>query len=102
MFDEDRAMLNAIKEYTYDLKYPQKNCRASYFDQRSYARWAAQECYVWCLSHIDTPIISAVEEFRDRMDDYSTRPHDDRDTSVMFSIAYDVATDILDILLAMR
>lgn len=97
---EERAIY-AIQEYRYDINHPSSNWPAYYFTQASYSRWAAEEIIIYILSHVNLTPIEAVEEFRDLMEDYATRDRYDKQNSYIFSVAYDVATDIYDILLAM-
>ena len=104
MFDswdfEERAIC-AIQEYRYDINHPSSNWPPYYFAQASYSRWAAEEIIVYILSHVNLTPLEAVEEFRNLMDDYATRDRYDKQNSYIFSVAYDIATDIYDILLAM-
>lgn len=46
--------------------------------------------------------MEVVEEFVRRTDEFSGIEHDERNDSFIFSVAHDVATDILDILRAMN
>lgn len=103
MFDswdfEERAIC-AIQEYGHDINRP-SNWPPYYFAQASYSRWATEEIIVYILSHVNLTPLEAVEEFRNLMDDYATRDKCDKQNSYIFSVAYDVATDIYDILLTM-
>lgn len=60
---------------------------------RSTIKWAQKECIKWIREHSNMPKQLAVETFIEKMDDYSTR---NLHTSLIFSIAKDVATSILD------
>ena len=69
-----------------------------YFEQQSYSRWAANEILSYVLHHLGMSPITAVEEFANLMDEYSCK---NQFSSFGFSVAHDVAMDILDMLLAM-
>lgn len=62
------------------------------FEQRCISLWAAKEILALVKERPDKAI-TIVEEFRDKMDDYSTY---NLQTSFRFSVAKDVAEDICD------
>lgn len=66
--------------------------------QKIYAHWAAIELRNLIDKHRDWEPINAVDEFRYSMDRLSTETKDPHE-SFRLSVACDVATDILDILL---
>lgn len=82
-----------IQQYIRELRQP---CRKKDFMQRSYSLWAAIEILKLVLIKNDIPPIMVVEEFRNKIDGYSLL---NSKSSIIFSIAYDTATDILDNLL---
>ena len=59
---------------------------------RSINRWAAEE-FVRYLKGARSPWVLAAERYIDMVDDFSTH---NQETSVIFSIAYDVAVDLSD------
>ena len=67
------------------------------FQNRSYANWARQEITKAIRNNPDIPASEVVERFAGRMDRYSCM---DSKTSLIFSIAHDVALDVLDELIA--
>lgn len=71
-----------------------------YFEQQSYSRWAANEILRRVQCQKDTPPILVVEEFILKTDRYSCSDHADKSVGLIFSIAHDVATDILDVLIS--
>ncbi len=86
-----------IQEYIYDLREPKFSLKRSYFKQRSYSIWAAEEALRTIRKRKDVNPIYAMEEFVGKMDYYAChRP----DLSYIFSVAYDIGTDILDRLMA--
>jgi hypothetical protein len=64
--------------------------------QESYSRWAAREILVMLEKNRDTPPLILIEQFRDRMDEYSCM---NKYTSYRFSVAKDMAEWIVDLLL---
>lgn len=90
-----------IKDYIADLPEPNCRCRfrRAHFSQRSYSIWAAEEVLRTIRKRKDVSPIYAVEEFVNRMEYFACkRPS----TSYIFSVAYDIGIDILDILIAVN
>lgn len=69
---------------------PAPNLRKECFEYRSYQRWAVNEI-IKAVKESDQHPRRTIEDFMERMDDYSCR---NLNTSLMFSIAKDVAQDI--------
>lgn len=93
-------ILSVIKDYADEyLKVPQRRLSRGDFEQRSYQRWAVDEILRAIEKSNSAPPIVAVEDFIRKMDEFSCKNHR---TSIIFSVAYDVATDILDLLIAMK
>ena len=63
---------------------------------------AAKEILKRIQQHPEIPAINLVEEYVLMTDEFSGIEHDERNDSFIFSVAHDVATDILDILRAMN
>jgi hypothetical protein len=87
-----------VKDYIADLKDPALCMRKDIFNQRSYSIWAAEEVLRAIQKNKDIQPIEVIENFIAKMDQYSLHKSN---TSYIFSIAYDIAVDIADILLAM-
>lgn len=93
-------ILSVIREYAAEyLKEPRRRLPKGLFERRSYQRWAVDEI----LRSIDnskhvSPIV-VVENFIRKTEAFS---HRNSKANLIFSVAHDVATDILDILLAMK
>lgn len=91
----DRA-LSLITSYILELKKPRSYSKKEVFRQRSFAIWAAEECYEYVRTHDYIPPLDAVNAFIRIMEDYSClNPY----ASIYFSIASDTGKDILDKLL---
>ena len=88
-----------IQDYMLDLREPRNLHQRSQFKQSSYSIWAANEIMKYVKEHKSMPTIDAIEDFIRKMDEYSCM---NPDSSFIFSVAHDIAEDILDIFLAME
>lgn len=98
----DNRVISVIEEYMFDLFEPGRNWPKYEFRKRSYGRWAAEEILKSIHHRQDISPMQVVEEFFRRTEEFSGIEHDERNDSFIFSVAHDVATDILDILRAMN
>lgn len=81
-----------IKErYEPPTYYPKRRSAYTNFMQRSYGRWAANEFLLY-LKQNGCHLTESGERFVKMMDEYSCKGKN----SWMFSIAHDVAEDLLD------
>lgn len=94
----DIRAISILQEYIADMPEPRKKCKKQVFLQETYSRWAAEEILKYIQENESRPPVAVVEEFKDRMNHYSLM---NRNSSYIFSVAYDIAMDILDIFLAM-
>lgn len=94
----DIRAISVLQEYIADMPEPRKKCKRYVFLQETYSRWAAEEILRCIQENESRPPITVVEEFKDRMNRYSLM---NPNSSYIFSVAYDIAMDILDIFLAM-
>ena len=88
--------MQIIRGYIVKLKVPVCDWPHSNFKQLSYSRWAAKEVLKYVKEHDSIPPIVAIEEFIRKMDKYSCM---NSNSSYMFSVAHDIAEDILDLFL---
>lgn len=65
------------------------------FAQGSYNRWAMKEIDKYIAQNKDRSIIEVLEEFRYKMDRFACNARTG-EANFMFSVAYDVVTDMLD------
>lgn len=70
--------------------------RKDLYKQCVYGKWALLEIRQYLLEHAQDPLELAIEQYRKLMDEYCLQAKNE-DTSIMFSVAYDVATEMLDI-----
>ncbi len=97
--NNDRV-LSVIQEYADEcLKGPSWRMSKARFKQVSYSRWAIDEIVKSIEASRSVPPVVVVEKFIRKMDDFSCR--NDK-TSIIFSVAHDMAENILDILIAMK
>lgn len=68
------------------------------FEYQSFKRSACEELILYLSSHSDQNPISAIEDFRHMMDDFACRSKTSS-ANFMFSVYYDVATDLLDVMI---
>jgi len=99
----DNRIVSAIEDYIFDLTDPQRNWPTYYFKQVSFSRCAGREILklVKEASSLQESI-DMVADFGIKMRDFASLDHDDKRDAQIFYIAYEVATDILDILNAMK
>ena len=99
----DNRVTSAIEDYIYDLTDPQRNWPEYYFRQVSFSRFAAGEI-LKLVKEASTfqESIDAVADFSIKMKSFAIMDHDNKNDAQIFSLAYEVATDILDILNAMK
>jgi hypothetical protein len=64
-------------------------------DEKAYYEWAADEILVYILSHTKMTPVQSVLDFSDLMRTYMS---ENRETSYIFSFAYDAATAIYGML----
>ena len=69
--------------------------KIDYFKQISYSKWAANELIDLLEHNPNIPPIRLVEEFTEKMDDFSVM---DLPDTIMFSIAKDFSENIEDVL----
>lgn len=96
--------INEIKKYS-DVLY--KTDKKYYemkhedFLNMSYSRCAIEELIDYILEHPEQNIIESIEVFRKTMDDYCCKACGE-ESKMIFSIAYDVSTNVLDYLLTLN
>lgn len=71
------------------------------FEHQSYARSAMDEIRFYLMEHENENPITAVENFRYMVDCFACETKNGG-ANFMFSVYYDVASDVLDVLLGMQ
>lgn len=84
--------------YRPPIRYGIKRCE---FEYQSYKHSAMNEIKFYLLEHQNENPISAIENFRYQMDCFACGTENGI-ANFMFSVYYDVATDVLDTLLGMN
>lgn len=64
----------------------------------SYKHWALNELRLYTLKHLKVDPITCIENFRNIVDDLACNA-ETTDSNFIYSTCYDVATDVLDMLL---
>lgn len=98
----DRTAINMIVEYRENLGEFISSWPEIEFDRVAYSRWAADEIIMHILSHTDWTPMKAVLDFKGIVEQYMCIPTNFSEANFIFDIAYDVACDIVDILVAME
>ena len=99
----DNRVVSAVEDYIYDLVDPQRNWPKYYFKQVSFSRWAAEEILELVKQTLSLhESIDVISDFSIKMKNFALMDHDDKDDARIFYVAYEVGTDILDILNAMK
>lgn len=88
IYDYFEDMQGASDDCALKVRYQQKDIE----NIKVYEKWAISEILEY-INKSDKRTIDAVEEFRDKMDDYACKGN------YIFSIAYDTATCVLDALI---
>lgn len=93
-----RTIVDYIEEY---LPEPGPGWPKKEFERASYSRYAANRILQLLYEHPEWSAMRAVEEFRYTMSKYMYKPTNYPEIHGIFQAAYDVATDLSDILMAM-
>lgn len=72
--------------------------RDDVFMYQSHRHWAIKEIKLYFEERIDQDPLYLIENFR-RMVDYYSCKTKVKELDIMYSVAYDVATDVLDVLI---
>ena len=89
----------AVYDYALDQYEPKCAWPKDNFERYCYAKWAVDEILRYLMDRKDTHPIVVIEDFVSKMNAYSFA---NRKFSLMFSIARDIAEDILDMFRAME
>lgn len=89
-----------IREYADEcLKEPAWRLSREGFKRFSYSRWAVDEILKSMEDSKFTPPVIVVKDFIRKMDEFS---HRNNRTNMIFSVAHDMAENVLDVLIAME
>lgn len=98
---DDERQIRAIIEYIEDIGEPQMRWPKIDFLMVSYSKWAADKILTTILANPDVTPIRVVEEFRYNMSQIMHIHPEHPEVQLTIQSAYDTATDIGDILMAM-
>lgn len=98
MSEHERAVL-IIKDYAFDFNEPQLGMLKNQFERSSYTLWAVNELITRVESNPTVHPLITIEKFAVQTRRFS---HMNRDSDVAFSIAYTIASDIVEIFRAME
>ena len=97
----DEHMIRVLIEYIEDIGEPNSNWPTHDFEKVSYSRWAAEQILATILAHPEWTPMRSVEEFKNLVGKFASKPTHKTDATFIFRTAYDVATDVSDIFYAM-
>lgn len=98
---DDERQIRVIIEYINNLPEPESRWPKREFDKASFTLWAANEILVRVLANRYATPMRTVEEFKCQVGKYAQKPTPYDDRSFIFETAYNVATDISDIIYGM-
>ena len=93
----DEDVVFTIQDYAFDEILPQNSFRnRAYFRRQSYLLWAVDELINSIYEQRPKPAISVIREFAAKTERFKNIRNPK--TYMMFKVAHDMVTDILDIL----
>ena len=95
------SVINDLRDEWYEPPSSYYHRKRIEFEQQSYARSAMNEICFYLMEHENENPITAVENFRYMVDAFACETKNG-DANFMFSVYYDVASDVLDVLLGMQ
>lgn len=95
------SVINDLRDEWYKPPSAYYHRKRVEFEQQSYARSAMDEIRFYLMEHKNENPISALENFRYMVDCFACETKNDG-ANFMFSVYYDVASDVLDVLLGME
>ena len=98
---DDERMIQAIREYWFDLGDPMSSWPKDEFERVAYSKWAVDEILTLFFDNVDWTPLRATEEFKYIMGTYMCRSTNFTEINHIFEIAYRAASDISDILMGM-
>ena len=100
MTDEEK-MIQALREYWFDLGEPVSSWPESEFKRVAYSRWAVDEILQLMWENNGWSVLRAAEEFKSKIYNKAIASTNYSEIKQIFDIAYGAAVDISDILIAM-
>lgn len=94
------SIIDTLRDGWYDPPYTYKLKKMD-FMLKSYSRSAMEEIKRYLMENDQKDPISVIEDFRYLVDDFACNT-ENVDANFMFSVYYDVTTDVLDALLTMK
>lgn len=94
------SVIDTLRDGWYDPPHTYKIKKID-FMLKSYSRSAMEEIKLYLMGNDQKDPISVIEDFRYLVDDFACNT-ENADANFMFSVYYDVATDVLDTLLTMK
>lgn len=87
-----------IEDYIFDITEPQRNWDKHWFREVSYQRWAGNELLNRVRRNPEKDPIDVISDFVIKAREFSSKDYEDKEDRQIFGIAYEMATDILEII----
>lgn len=95
------SVINDLRDEWYKPPSGYYHRKRADFEYQSYARSAMDEIRFYLMEHENENPITAVENFRYMVDGFACKTKNGG-ANFMFSVYYDIASDVLDVLLGMQ
>ena len=95
------SVINDLRDEWYKPPSSYYHRNRAEFEQQCYARSAMDEIRFYLMEHENENPITAIENFRHMVDCFACKTKNG-EVNFMFSVYYDVASDVLDVLLGMQ
>lgn len=86
-----------IEDYILDFTEPQRSWDKHWFKEVSYQRWAGNELLNCIRKNPEQDPIDIISDFATKTREFSMKDHADKRDRQIFNVAYEIATDILEI-----
>ncbi|QJU22528.1 hypothetical protein HLY09_25690 [Enterocloster bolteae] len=86
-----------IEDYIFDFTEPQRSWDKHWFKEVSYQRWAGNELLNCIRKNPEQDPIDIISDFATKTREFSMKDHADKRDRQIFNVAYEIATDILEI-----
>lgn len=86
-----------IEDYIFDITEPQRSWDKHWFKEVSYQRWAGRELLDRVRRNPTQDPIDIISDFAVKTGKFSAKDYRDKEDRQIFSVAYEMATDILEI-----
>lgn len=87
-----------IEDYIFDITEPQRSWDKHWFKEVSYQRWAGNELLNRVREKPEQDPVAIISDFAIKARNFAIKDHSDKGDRQIFDIAYEMATDLLEIM----